>query len=43
VKRIAQINFNLSVVVVILGNLLFFDIGKVWVIPAINVSRITSS
>ncbi len=38
VKRIAQASFNLSVVVAIIGALLFFDIGKVWIIPLINVS-----
>jgi hypothetical protein len=38
VKRIAHVSFNLSLVVAILGTLLFFDGGKVWVIPLINVS-----
>ncbi|MFH0905080.1 MAG: nucleotidyltransferase domain-containing protein [Methanobacteriota archaeon] len=38
VKRIAQACFNISVLVAILGALLFFDVGKVWVIPLINVS-----
>jgi len=38
VKHIAQVSFNISVLVAILGALLFFDVGKVWVIPLINVS-----
>jgi hypothetical protein len=38
VKRIAQVSFNLSVVVVILGALLFFDVSNAWVVPLINVS-----
>ena len=38
VKRIAQASFNISVMVVILGALLFFDVGKAWVITLINVS-----
>jgi hypothetical protein len=38
VKRIAQVSFNLSVVVAILGVLLFFDVGKASVTPLINVS-----
>ncbi len=38
VKRIAQASFNISVMVTILGVLLFFDVGRAWVIPLINVS-----
>ncbi len=38
VKRIAQACFNISAMVAILGFLLFFGIGKAWVIPLINVS-----
>ena len=38
VKRISQASFNLSIVVAILGALLFFDVGKAWVIPLTNVS-----
>jgi len=38
VKRIAQACFNISVIVAIFGALLFFDFGKGWFIPLINVS-----
>ena len=38
VKRIAQVSFNISILVAILGALLFFEVGKTWVIPLINVS-----
>ena len=38
VKRIAQVSFNISVLVAILGALLFLDVGKSLVIPLINVS-----
>ncbi len=38
VKRIAQASFNISVMVAILGFLLFLGIGRAWVIPLINVS-----
>ena len=38
VKRISQASFNISVMVVILGALLFFDVGKAFVIPSINIS-----
>jgi hypothetical protein len=38
VKRIAQASFNISIMVAILGFLLFFGIGKAWLIPLINVS-----
>jgi hypothetical protein len=38
VKRITQASFNLSVVVAVLGALLFLDTGKAWVIPLINIS-----
>ena len=38
VKRIAQTSYNLSVTAGISGVLIFFDIGKTPVIPAINVS-----
>ncbi len=38
VKRIAQASFNISVTVAILGVPLFFDVGRAWVIPLINVS-----
>ncbi len=38
VKRIAQTSFNLSIVVVILGAPLFFDVGTTQVIPLIKVS-----
>jgi hypothetical protein len=38
VKHISQASFNISVMVAILGALLFFDVGKACVIPLINVS-----
>jgi hypothetical protein len=38
VKRIAQASFNLSVTAGIFGAVLFFDIGRVPVIPVINTS-----
>ena len=38
VKRIAQASFNISVSAVILGALLFFDIGRAWVIPLAGIS-----
>ena len=38
VKRIAQTSYNLSVTAGISGVMIFFDIGKTPVIPAINVS-----
>jgi hypothetical protein len=38
VKRIAQAYFNISVLVAILGALIFFEVGKAWSIPLINVS-----
>lgn len=38
VKRIAQASFNISVMVAILGFLLFFDVGRAWIIPLVNVS-----
>ncbi|MBU3968502.1 MAG: hypothetical protein KKG76_14215 [Euryarchaeota archaeon] len=38
VKRIAQACFNISVLVAILGALLFFDVGKASIIPLINIS-----
>ncbi len=38
VKRISQASLNISVMVAIIGGLLFFDIGRTWVIPLINVS-----
>ena len=38
VKRIAQVSFNFSILVAVLGALLFFEASKEWVIPLINVS-----
>ena len=38
VKRIAQASFNISILVAILGALLFFEVGKTLVIPLINIS-----
>ncbi len=38
VKRIAQASFNISVMVAIFGALLFFNAGRAWVIPMVNVS-----
>ncbi|VVB95510.1 Uncharacterised protein [uncultured archaeon] len=38
VKRIAQASFNLSMVAVILGALIFFNIGKARSVPPVNVS-----
>ncbi len=38
VKRISQASFNISIMVAILGALLHFDIGSLWVIPLINIS-----
>lgn len=38
VKRIAQVSFNLYIAAAVPGFLLFFNIGKAWSIPLINVS-----
>ena len=38
VKRIAQASFNISVLVAILGTMLFFEVSKALIIPLINVS-----
>lgn len=38
VKRISQASLNISIMVAILGALLFLDIGRLWVIPVVNVS-----
>lgn len=38
VKRIAQVSFNLSVVLLILGFLLIPSIGKDWLIPLVDIS-----
>ncbi len=38
VKRIAQASYNLSVALVILGILIFFDIGRNFAIPPVNIS-----
>lgn len=38
VKRTAQSTFTLSVLMAILGILLFFDVGRDWVIPVIAIS-----
>jgi hypothetical protein len=38
IKRIANSTFSLSVLMVILGLLVFFDVGKDWVIPLLNLS-----
>ncbi len=38
VKRIAQASFNISIMVAILGFLLFLGVGRALVIPLINVS-----
>lgn len=38
VKRIAQASFNISIIVAVLGVLLFADIGRESVIPVINIS-----
>lgn len=38
VKRTAQSTFQLSILMAILGVLLFFDVGSDWVIPLLNVS-----
>ncbi|NJD78131.1 MAG: hypothetical protein FIB08_13740 [Candidatus Methanoperedens sp.] len=37
VKRISQASLNISIMVAILGVLLFFDIGTTWIIPLINI------
>ncbi|VVB86788.1 Uncharacterised protein [uncultured archaeon] len=38
VKRIAQASFSISVMVAILGGLLFIDVGRNMIIPLINIS-----
>lgn len=38
VKRISQASFNISMTVLILGFLLFFNIGRALIIPVINIS-----
>jgi hypothetical protein len=38
VKRISQVSFNISLLVAIFGVLIFFEVGKAWVIPLINIS-----
>lgn len=38
VKRISQASFNLSIVVIILGALLFFDAGKMRLVPLVDIS-----
>ena len=38
VKRISKVSLNIAILVAILGALLFFEVGKAWVIPLINVS-----
>jgi len=38
VKRVAKASYNLSIVVVILGFLLWFNVGTDWVIPLLNLS-----
>ena len=38
VKRISKVSLNIAILVAILGALLFFEVGKPWVIPLINVS-----
>ena len=38
IKRIAKSTFQLSVLMVILGVLLLFDVGQDWIIPVINLS-----
>lgn len=38
VKRVAGASYGLSIAMVALGFLLWFDIGKGWVIPVTNVS-----
>jgi hypothetical protein len=38
VKRIAQASLNISIIVAILGALVFFDVGRTLIIPFINVS-----
>ncbi|HEY9205851.1 MAG TPA: hypothetical protein VIO58_08005 [Candidatus Methanoperedens sp.] len=38
VKRISQASLNISIMVAILGALIFLDVGSLWFIPVINVS-----
>ncbi len=38
VKRISQASFNISIIVAILGVLLFFDVGSLWAVPLTNIS-----
>jgi len=38
VKRIAQASFSISIMVAILGFILFSGVGRGWVIPLINIS-----
>jgi hypothetical protein len=38
VKRVARASWSLSVVMVVLGFLLWFNIGSSWIIPGLNLS-----
>ena len=38
VKRVARASFALSIVMVILGFLLWFDVGTAWRVPFVNLS-----
>lgn len=38
VKRVAKASFSLSILMVLLGLLLWFNVGNAWVIPAVNVT-----
>jgi len=38
VKRVARASWNLSVVTVVLGFLLWFNVGSDWVVPVANLS-----
>jgi uncharacterized PurR-regulated membrane protein YhhQ (DUF165 family) len=38
VKRVAKASWSLSIVMAVLGFLLWFDIGASWVIPGLNLS-----
>jgi len=38
VKRIARASYSLSIVMVVLGFLLWFNVGSTWVVPFVNFS-----
>jgi hypothetical protein len=38
VKRVARASFSLSILMALLGLLLWFNVGNAWVIPTVNVT-----